>query len=121
SASGDCLTALRAKPVIGGLTDQIVKLDDAEWQRAIARLRDARLLGPEDPTTPDALDAHPLIREWFGERLRQANETAWKAAHGRLYEHLRDATNEGKTPSLEDLAPLYQAIAHGCRAGRYQD
>jgi hypothetical protein len=40
---------------------------------------------------------------------------------GRLYDHLRDTTHEGDRPSLEDLAPLYQAIAHGCRAGRHQE
>ena len=34
----------------------------------------------------------------------------------RLYEHLRDTTKEGNTPTLEDLAPLYQAIPHGSRA-----
>ena len=120
-ASGDCLKALRAKPVIEGLTDEIVSLDDSEWQRAVTRLREVRLLLPADPTVPDALDAHPLVREWFGDRLRQTNESAWKAAHGRLYEHLRDTTKEGDTPTLEDLAPLYQAIAHGCRAGRHQE
>lgn len=80
-----------------------------------------RLLDPEDSLSPDALDAHPLVREWFGDRLKATNETAWKAAHGRLYEHLRDTTKEGDTPTLEDLAPLYQAIAHGCRAGRHQE
>jgi tetratricopeptide (TPR) repeat protein len=120
-ASGDCLNALRVKPAIEGLTDQIVDLDESEWQRAIARLREVRLLAPPDPAARGALDAHPLVREWFGERLRQANEAAWKAAHGRLYEHLRDTTDEGKAPTLEDLAPLYQAIAHGCRAGRHQE
>jgi tetratricopeptide (TPR) repeat protein len=119
-ASGDCLNALRAVPVIAGLTGQIVKLDEGEWQRAIARLREVRLLAPPDPTAIGALDAHPLVREWFGERLRQTNEAAWMAAHGRLYEHLRDTTKEGTTPTLSDLAPLYQAIAHGCRAGRQQ-
>jgi hypothetical protein len=62
-----------------------------------------------------------LVREWFGDRLRQTNEAAWKAAHGRLYEHLRDATKEGPTPTLSDLAPLYQAIPHGCRAERHQE
>jgi hypothetical protein len=117
-ASGDCLNALRAKPVIEGLTDEIVSLDDSEWQRRVTRLREVRLLLPTDPAAPDALDAHPLVREWFGDRLRQTNESAWKAAHGRLYEHLRDTTKEGDTPTLEDLGPLYQAIGHGCRAGR---
>ncbi len=76
---------------------------------------------PTDPAAPYALDAHPLVREWFGDRLRQTNESAWKAAHGRIYEHLRDTTKEGDAPTLEDLAPLYQAIAHGCRAGRYEE
>ena len=84
-------------------------------------MREVRLLSPLDPKAPDALDAHPLAREWFGERLRQTNEAAWKAAHSRLYDHLRRTTREGKTPTLSDLAPLYQAIAHGCRAGRHQE
>jgi tetratricopeptide (TPR) repeat protein len=120
-ASGDCLNALRAKPVLEGLTGEVVSLDDSEWQRAVTRLREVRLLLPRDPTAPDALDAHPLVREWFGDRLKATNEKAWRAAHGRLYEHLRDTTKEGNTPTLEDLAPLYQAIAHGCRAGRHED
>ncbi len=120
-ASADCLDALRVRPAIKGLTDQIVGLDEGEWRRAIARLREVRLLAPSDSAVPDALDAHPLVREWFGERLQQTNEAAWKTAHGRLYEHLRDTTKEGKTPTLEDLTPLYQAIAHGCRAGRHQE
>jgi hypothetical protein len=120
-ASGDCLKALRAKPAIPGLTDPIVDLSDDQWRRAVARLRDARLLSPADPSDPEALDAHPLVREWFGERLRRTNEAAWKAAHSRLYDHLRDSTHEGKTPTLADLAPLYHGIAHGCRAGRHQE
>jgi TIR domain len=120
-ASGGCLRALRGKPAIVGLTDAIVDLDECEWQRAVARLRDARLLAPKDPSAPGALDAHPLVREWFGERLKQTNEAAWKAAHGRLYEHLRDTTDEGETPTLQDLEPLYQAIVHGCSAARYED
>ena len=106
--------------VIAGLTNRLVALDYAAWQRAVARLRAVRLLLPADPSAPGALDAHPLVREWFGERLRQANEAAWQKAHGRLYEHLRDTTQEGETPTLADLAPLYQAIAHGCHAGRHQ-
>jgi tetratricopeptide (TPR) repeat protein len=120
-ASGDCLKALRAKPPIRGLTDEISKLDDTAWGRNIARLREVRLLAPVDPADPDALDAHPLVREWFGDRLKATNEAAWKAAHSRLFDHLRRTTHEGKTPSLADLAPLYHAIAHGCHAGRPQE
>jgi hypothetical protein len=119
-ASGDCLAALRREPAIQGATDALVDLDETQWRRAITRLREVRLLAPEDPAAPDTLDAHPLVREWFGQRLERANLEAWRAAHGRLYEHLRD-TKEGPTPTLEDLAPLCQAIPHGCRAGRHQE
>ena len=120
-ASGDCLQALRQKPAIAGLTDAIVGLERgrmAARRRAPAR---GAAVGAARPSAPDALDAHPLVREWFGERLRQTNEAAWKAAHSRLYDHLRDTTNEGKTPTLDRLAPLYHAIAHGCRAGRHKE
>ena len=120
-ASGDCMRALRAKPRIPGLTDPVVDLDEGAWQRAAARLRDVRLLAPADPAAPHVLDAHPLVRDWFDQRLERTNPEAWRAAHGRLFEHLRDMTWEGKTPTLESLAPLYQAIAHGCSAGRHQE
>ena len=88
-ASGDCLKALRARPAIPGLTGALVGLGDDQRRRAVARLREVRLLAPVDPSDPEALDAHPLVREWFGDRLRQTNEAAWKAAHSRLYDHLR--------------------------------
>ncbi len=120
-ASAGCILALRGKPAIDGLTDVVVDLGDDAWRAAIGRLRDVRLIDPEDPAAPDALDAHPLVREWFGERLKQLNEAAWKAAHGRLYDYLRDSTKEGDAPSLEGIMPLYQAVAHGCRAGRHKE
>jgi TIR domain len=120
-AQTDWIKALRANPVIEGLTDAITHLDDGAWRAAIARLRAVKMLDLEDSLSPDALDAHPLVRQWFGERFKATNETAWRAAHNRLYEHFRDVTKEGDNPTLEDLTPLYQAIAHGCRAGRYEE
>jgi tetratricopeptide (TPR) repeat protein len=65
----------------------------------------------------NALDAHPLIREHFARRLRESAPEAWRGAHGRLYEHLRDSVPywpEG----VDGLQPLYQAVVHGCEAGR---
>jgi hypothetical protein len=42
-------------------------------------------------------------------------------AHRRIYEHLCETTKEGEKPTLEDLQPLYQAVAHGCHAGLQQE
>jgi tetratricopeptide (TPR) repeat protein len=120
-ASGDCLKALRARPAIRGLSEALVGLSNEQWRRAVERLREVRLLAPADPSDREALDAHPLVREWFSERAWLMNEAAWRAAHSRLYDHLRRSTCEGQTPTLADLAPLYHAVVHGCRAGRHQD
>ena len=68
-----------------------------------------------------ALDAHPLLREYFATQLRRQQPEAWRAAHRRLYEHLSATTKEGDQPTLEDLQPLYQAVAHGCQAGLQQE
>jgi hypothetical protein len=66
------------------------------------------------------MDAHPLLREYFGKQLRENNPDAWRAAHRRLYEHLCSTTEDKGEPTLEDLQPLYQAVAHGCQAGLQQ-
>ncbi len=66
-----------------------------------------------------SLDAHPLLREYFAKDLR-ARPGSWKAAHRRLYEHLIKAPDK-EAPTLDDLQPLYQAVAHGCHAGIHQE
>ena len=45
----------------------------------------------------------------------------WRAAHRRLYEHLCASTKDKPDATLEDLQPLYQAVAHGCQAGLQQE
>jgi len=42
-------------------------------QRAVTRLRDVRLLAPQDPATPDALDAHRWCASGFGQRMERRN------------------------------------------------
>ena len=118
-ASGDCLKALRAKPAIPGLTDAIVGLSDDQWRRAVARLREVRLLGRPTPPLP-----------------KRSTPIRW-CASGSATGCDRPTKRPGKPPTAasmstcatrprrakrrrSELAPLYQAIAHGCRAGRYK-
>ena len=119
-AEGGAIKALLAAPAIAGLTEPLTGLSPADWAYAVAALREARLLDAADDADPDVLDAHPLVREHFGEQLRGAHAAAWAAAHGRLYEHYRQAAAE-RPDTLEAMAPLYAAVAHGCAAGRHQD
>ncbi len=120
-ASGDCLKALRKPPALPELEAWKEAASDARSE-AIFELRQAGLLLREDEQAPEALDAHPLAREWFGEKFKREHEAGFKAAHGRLYEHLRDTTEEGDPPKdVARLEPLFQAIVHGCKAGRQQE
>ncbi len=123
-ATADCVAALRKAPVIPGLTEPLVGLAEDDWEFSLSALRDAKLLTVNREEASGvllALDAHPLLREYFGRQLRQKQPEAWRAAHRRLYEHLAATTKEGDQPTLEDLQPLYQAVAHGCQAGLQQE
>src|SRR6185503_1659931 len=117
-ASNGCLTALRAQPKIGGLNAELTGGSDKDWKIALSRLREINLVGVKDD---DSVDCHPLIREYFGAQLKANSSEAWRAGHKRLYEYLCESTKEGDTPTLEDLQPLYQAVAHGCQAGLQQE
>ena len=114
------IDALRAAPAISGLTDALQGLSEPQWQRVLARLRRAGLLSAPSANHPGTLDTHPLVREHFGEQLKRNNPTAWREGNNRLYEHLTRTTKEFPD-TLEEMTPLYAAIAHGCEAGRHQE
>ncbi len=117
-ASEGCLEALRAAPVIRGLTKPLVGLDSRDWKLALSRLEDINLLTVQ---ADNSVDCHPLLREYFAVQLREKAPAAWREAHKRLFEHLCETTKEGDEPTLGDLQPLYQAVAHGCQAGLQQE
>ncbi len=122
-ADEGCLRALRKKPRIRGLTNRLPRLPDADWPRLLARLETLRLVHVRQAESgKQFVDTHPLIREHFGKQLREQQPDAWRAAHRQLYEHLCATTTDKKpNPTLEDLQPLYQAVAHGCQAGLQQE
>ncbi len=117
-AEAEALTALRAEPAIPALTDGLDVGDETRWRQALARLRKARLVAGDD--AGGGVDTHPLVREYFGGRLREEQKEAWRAGHERLFEHYRQAAPE-LPETLEAMLPLYAAVVHGCRAGRVQE
>jgi Protein kinase domain len=112
--------ALLKPPAILGLTDSLADLTPTEWRTTQARLRRARLLAGEDPHNPGHLDTHPLVREFFGEQLRNQRTEAWKECNRRLYNHYRTLA-----PSLpetfRDMEPLFLAVICGCNAGLFRE
>lgn len=118
-ADAGCLGALRKAPAIPGLTEPLVSLTDAQWNLCLSRLAQCGLISVQSDQS--AIDCHPLIRGYFAKQLRDQNPDAWRAAHRRLYEYLTTTTPDKDEPTLDDLQPLYQAVAHGCQAGLEQE
>jgi len=119
-ADGGAIAALRAPPPITGLTEHVNELSEADWLHLVLNLQKNRLIAAESKYEPNTLDAHPLLREHFGEQLRESRPEAWREAHSRLYEHYKSLAEE-YPDTIEEMVPLYRAVVHGCQAGRYQE
>ena len=136
-ATAECLRALWQSPAIPNLTEPLIGITEAQRNLTLKRLEDARLLtvNRDAANTLLSLDAHPLLREYFAARMKSEGGmmkagadssfiipiSSFREAHKRVYEHLCATTKEGDQPTLEDLQPLYQAVAHGCQAGLQQE
>ena len=119
-ADEQALGALLKPPAIPGLTESLTDLSPTEWRTLLARLRRARLLASEDPHHPVELDAHPLVREYFGDQLRIRRAEAWKECNKRLYSHYR--TLAPLLPErVREMEPLFLAVICGCQAGLFRD
>jgi tetratricopeptide (TPR) repeat protein len=118
-APKDEIAALRAVPYIAGLTMFLKGLKTGTWNEAVTKLQDVGLLAPASDHD-DRLDAHPLVREHFGQQLRQKQPAAWREGHRRLYVYLKDSA-EPLPDTVEEMAPLYAAAVHGCLAGKNRE
>jgi hypothetical protein len=117
-AKPDSLRALRAEPAIPDLTDAIGSSEETRWRKALARLREARLI--LEVKEAGTIDAHPLVRAYFQEGLEKERPKAWREGNLRLYEHLKGGAPEFPK-TVEAMEPLFAAVVHGCRAGRQQE
>ena len=116
-AEAGAIAKLREGPAIKGLTDNIVSLSEAKWMYAVKHVRELGLLGKEDEGRSGVLDCHPLVREYFGEKLKEGRAKAWREAHKRLYEYYRGVPEKEQPDTIDEMEPLFRAVYHGCVAG----
>ena len=112
--------ALLKSPAIPGFTESLTDLRPTAWRTILAKIRRARLLAGEDPHNPGCLDAHPLVREYFGEQLRRQQADAWRECNRRLYYHYRTLAPQLPN-SFREMEPLFTAVICGCNAGLFRE
>ncbi len=117
-ASTSLVSVLLKRPAIPGLTEPVMAMSSVEYNTILGKLRECGLVSidVDSSGTTSRIDSHPLIREYFGRKLKNENCAAWRKAHARLFRHIKDTTTDLPRPTLDDLLPLYQAIWHGCQA-----
>ncbi len=85
--------------------------------------------------TPCGWQLHPLVRDYFAGDL-EGEYSGWIAdvddrtpdwenhlcqAHGVLFDYFQMRVDKEQPDGLVGLDPLYRAVQHGCRAGRYKE
>jgi serine/threonine protein kinase len=119
-ADEKALGVLLKSPAISGLTESLTNLDPTELRTVLAKLRRAKLLAGEDLHNPGHLDAHPLVREYFGEQFARQQADAWKECNRRLFYYYRTLAPQ-LPDSFRDMEPLFLAVICGCNAGLFRE
>ena len=114
------VTFLLTLPVIPGLTESLINLNQTGWRTIIAKLRRASPVAGEDRYNPGYLDTHPLVREYFGQQLQSERPEAWEECNRRLYSYYRSLAPQ-LPDSLREMEPLFLAVICGCNAGLYRE
>ena len=125
-ATSDCVAALRTAPAIAGLTEPLVGLAEEDWNASLDALESAKLLAvhrEKGAGTLVSLDAHPLLREYFGQRLRDTTARGVaSSAPAALRAPLRD--HEGRRRAHRSkisnrcIKPWPTAARRGCSRRR---
>lgn len=102
------------------IADLTAGMDEREFNRAVQSLiQDHHLLSQQE-NTPEVIDCHPLVREYFGKQLQTHCPSAWQQAHECLYHYYQTLPKQPQPDTLAEMQPLFAAVAHGCAAGLYR-
>ncbi len=105
----------------GGFTaTSIAALNEGDFAAMIQRLVNYRLL--KHHAHDQTYTTHPLIRAHYAKLFAEADRATRQDAHTRIKDYyLARAGETPRHPTLDDLAPLIEAVHHACRAGAYDE
>jgi tetratricopeptide (TPR) repeat protein len=119
-AEPDAMSALLTASGLRSVMAQLDGVGGAVWNRAVEELRGMGLLNGVIPDQPGALDAHPLVRQHFRDKLIEPEmRHVWLEGNRALYAHYRD-TAPARPDNVKGMSRLYAAVTHGCAADLHQ-
>ena len=128
-APSSAIRQLLAPPSIPGLTEELGKLSEPQLRRVIGSLKRHQLAISSTVSSPadshgaaagradEALDTHAKVRQHFSRFFQFDQREGWKEANRRFYEYYRQLPANQLPDTFAEMAPLFHAVAHGCRAG----
>lgn len=118
------LEELRKGPAITGATGRLTQLEEGGWAYVIEYVEKLGLVNRRGSGVLggwEALDAHPLAREYFHEEFRSGHPAGYREVCLRLCQYFRQLPEKEQPDTLEELEPLFSAVAFGCRGGQHQE
>jgi hypothetical protein len=92
-----------------------------QWQEVNKKLEESGLLlGIKGDSERIEWDTHPIIRSYFGRMFKEKHREAFKQAHRVLFDYYQQIPDKEYPDTIEEMRPLYRAVAHGCLAGEYR-
>jgi tetratricopeptide (TPR) repeat protein len=103
------------------LNAPIAALDDEAFEAMVGRLVGYRILRYDENACH--YTAHPLIHSHYQSQLERCGQIQREAAHGRIKDYYLELAGDDipQFPTLDDLAPLIEAVHHACKAGVYDE
>lgn len=103
---------------VKGLSDGVT---DGEWMLAFSRLCDDYKILYRSGSDNEFFDCHPLVREFFNVKFRNAMPVVYKDVNLIYFEYYKKLPEKEYPKGLDEMQPLFKSILHGCNAGLHNE
>ena len=105
---------------VNGVSDRLHGVSDTEFMYAIQELKFANLINHKIIDGCESLECHPLVKDYIINELQADAPEHWKRGNELIFDHLMMMVPEN-SESREELEPLFRAVIHGTRAGKFEE
>lgn len=115
--SFEVINIIKNKPLIENISDKLISISEIDWKYALNRLKELHLINNNN----QVLDTHPLVREYFSKYISENFKDSYIKGHKRLCKYYESLPEKEYPDTIEEMEPLFQAIYHACKAGKYTE